>query len=136
MAFRSSVAAAEARPLTVWYDGDCPICTAEIGLMRRLDRVSAIEFVDLSLPGACPTDHNLRFARLHAQVRGGPMVAGAAAFVAMWRVLPALRPLAALASPPPVLWLLELAYQLFLRLRPGLQAMVRWCLAARLRGGR
>ena len=64
------------------------------------------------------------------------MVEGAAAFVAMWRVLPALRPLAALASPPPVLWLLERAYQLFLRLRPGLQAMVRRCLAVRLRKGR
>ena len=136
MAVRSSVVAAEARPLTVWYDGDCPICTAEIGLMRQLDQVSAIEFVDLSLPGACPTDHDPRLARLHAQVRGGPMVAGAAAFVAMWRVLPALRPLAALASPPPVLWLLERAYQLFLRLRPGLQAMVRRCLAVRLRKGR
>ena len=136
MAVRSSVAVAEARPLTVWYDGDCPICTAEVGLMRRLDRASAIEFVDLSLPGSCLTDHNARLARLHAQVRGGPMVAGAAAFVAMWRVLPALRPLAALASLPPVLWLLERAYQLFLRLRPGLQAIVRWGLAGRLRGRR
>ncbi len=132
MAVRSSVAAADARPLTVWYDGDCPICTAEIGLMRRLDRASAIEFVDLSLPGACPTDRNARLARLHAQVRGGPMVAGAAAFVAMWRVVPALRPLAVLASPPPVLWFLERAYGLFLKVRPALQAMVRWGLARRV----
>lgn len=136
MAVRSSVAEAEARPLTVWYDGDCPICTAEIGLMRRLDRASAIEFVDLSRPGACPTDHNTPLARLHAQVRVGPMLAGAAAFVAIWRVLPALRPLAALASPPPVLWFLERAYRIFLRLRPGLQAMALWGLAGRVRGDR
>ena len=129
MAIRAPVAAADARTLTVWYDGDCPICTAEIGLMRRLDRASAIEFVDLSLPSTCPTDRNAHLARLHARVRGGPMVDGAAAFVAMWRVLPALQPLAALASPPPVLWLLERAYRLFLRVRPGLQAMVRWGLA-------
>ena len=136
MAVRASVASADAPPLTVWYDGDCPICTAEIGLMRRLDRASAIEFADLSLPGACPTDRNARLARLHAQVRGGPMVSGAAAFVAMWRVLPNLRPLAAVASPPPVLWLLERVYRLFLRLRPGLQAMVRWSLARRASGDR
>ncbi len=136
MAVGAPVTVADSRPLTVWFDGDCPICTAEIGLMRRLDRASAIEFVDLSLPGGCPTDRNARLARLHAQVRGGPMVAGAAAFVAMWRVLPALRPLAALASPPPVLWLLERAYGLFLRLRPALQAMVRWGLARRARGHR
>ena len=133
MAVRSSVAEAPGRPLTVWFDGDCPICTAEIGLMRRLDRASAIEFVDLSLPGACPTDRNARLARLHAQTRGGPMVAGAAAFVAMWRVLPGLRALAVLASLPPILWLLERAYGLFLRLRPALQAFVRWGLARRVR---
>ena len=136
MAVGPTVAAADARPLTVWYDGDCPICTVEIGLMRRLDRASAIEFVDLCLPGACPNDREARLARLHAQPRGGPTVAGAAAFVAMWRVLPDLRPLAALASPPPVLWLLERAYRLFLRLRPGLQAMVRGGLARRARVGR
>ena len=129
MAVGPAVAAAVARSLTVWYDGDCPICTAEIGLMRRLDRASAIAFVDLSLPGACPSDRQARLARLHAQPRGGPMVAGAAAFVAMWRVLPGLRPLAVLASLPPVLWLLERAYGLFLRVRPVLQAIVRWGLA-------
>ena len=136
MAVGPAVAAADARALTVWYDGDCPICTVEIGLMRRLDRASAIEFVDLSLPSACPNDREGRLARLHAQPRGGRMVAGAEAFVAMWRVLPGLRPLASLASAPPVLWLLECAYRLFLRLRPGLQAMVRWGLARRARGDR
>jgi predicted DCC family thiol-disulfide oxidoreductase YuxK len=129
MAVGPAVAATDARALTVWYDGDCPICMAEIGLMRRLDRDSAIEFVDLSLPGACPTDRQARLARMHAQPRGAPVVAGAAAFVAMWRVLPGLRPLAALASRPPILWLLERAYRLFLKLRPGLQAIVRWGLA-------
>ena len=76
MAVRPAVAAADAGQLTVWYDGDCPICTAEIGLMRRLDRASAIEFVDLSLPDACPSDRNARLARLHAQPRGGPMITG------------------------------------------------------------
>lgn len=124
-------AAACQRSLTVWYDGNCPICTAEIGLGRRLDRASAIEFVDLNLPGGCPTDHAARLARLHAQPRDGRMVSGAEAFVAMWRVLPRLRPLATLASPPLVLWLLERAYLGFLRLRPALQAIVRWVLAPR-----
>ncbi len=131
MAVRSAIAAAGAPALTVWYDGDCPICTAEIGLMRRLDRDCTIAFVDLSLPGVCPTDREARLARLHAQPRGGPMVAGAAAFVAMWRVLPGLRLLAGLASFPPVLWLLERAYLLFLTLRPALQAIARWIVARR-----
>ena len=126
--------AADPRLLTVWYDGDCPICTAEIGLMRRLDSNSVIEFVDLSLPGGCPTDRAARLARLHAQPRGGALVSGAAAFVAMWRVLPGLRLLAALASPPPVQWLLERAYLAFLKVRPSLQAITRWLIARQRTG--
>ena len=126
-------AAVDRHSLTVWYDGDCPICSAEIGLMRRLDRGSVIDFVDLSLPGGCPTDRAARLARLHAQPRGGRMVSGAAAFVAMWRVLPRLRPLATLASPPPILWLLERAYLVFLKLRPALQSIVQWGLSRRAR---
>ena len=132
----TAATATDPRLLTVWYDGDCPICTAEIWLMRRLDRTLAIEFVDLSLPGGCPTDRAARLARLHAQPRGGPLVSGAAAFVAMWRVLPGLQPLAVLASPPPAQWLLERAYLIFLKVRPVLQLIVRWGPARRAGGNR
>lgn len=131
MALRTPVADAPVRRLTVWFDGECPICTAEIQLIRHLDRAAAIEFVDLTIPGACPSDKAARLSRLHAQPSGGPMVSGAAAFVAMWRVLPNTRLLAAAASNPPALWLLERAYRLFLRMRPGLQAIVRRRLTAR-----
>ena len=116
--------------MTVWYDGDCPVCSTEIALMRRIDRNRALEFVDLSLPGACPTDRAVRLARLHAQARGGPLVSGAAAFVAMWRVLPGLRLLALFASLPPCLWVLERGYLLFLRVRPLLQRMALRLLSA------
>jgi len=119
--------------LMVWYDGGCPICLAEIGMMRRLDRDCAIAFVDVDASDACPIDRQARLERLHAQRRGGEILTGAPAFVAMWRVLPALRPLAVLASPPPVLWLLEHAYRVFLKVRPRLQVVVRWGLARQAR---
>ena len=130
MALRPSVAAAEPWRVTVWYDGDCPICSAEMALMRRIDRSNALEFVDLSLPGGCPTGWAERLARLHAQSRGGPLVSGAAAFVAMWRVLPGLRFLAFVASFPPCLWALERGYLLFLRVRPSLQRIARRLIGA------
>jgi hypothetical protein len=98
--------------------------------MRRIDRSKALEFVDLSLPGACPIDRSARLARLHAQSRGGPLESGAAAFVAMWRVLPGLRFLALVASFPPCLWTLERGYLLFLRVRPSLQRIARRLLGA------
>ncbi len=95
--------------------------------MRRIDRRDAIDFIDLSLGQPCPIDRGQMLARFHAQERGGPLLSGAAAFAAMWRRIPALRPLGLLGLWRPSLWLLERSYRLFLIVRPTLQ---------RLAGGR
>ncbi|MFN7323540.1 MAG: DCC1-like thiol-disulfide oxidoreductase family protein, partial [Sphingomonadales bacterium] len=34
--------------MTVWVDGGCPLCRREIALMRRLDRLGRIDFVDVA----------------------------------------------------------------------------------------
>lgn len=64
-------------------------------------------------------------ARFHAQERGQAPVSGAAAFAAMWRAIPMLRPLGLLARLPGMLWLLEKAYLRFLVIRPRIQAWLR-----------
>jgi len=38
-------------PLTVLFDGACPICDREIALMRRLDKRRLLIFFDFSLCG-------------------------------------------------------------------------------------
>ncbi len=114
-----------ATEVTVWYDSECPLCVREIALMRRLDRRRAIDFVNLQAAGDCPVDREQLLARFHAQERGEPVVSGAAAFAAMWRAIPVLKPLGLLARIKPVLWLLERAYIGFLRLRPWLQQRLR-----------
>ena len=53
------------------------------------------------------------------------MLSGAAAFAAMWRAVPLLRPLGLAARNRHVLALLEWGYLRFLRVRPSLQAMLR-----------
>ena len=112
-------------PLTVWYDGACPLCTREIALMRRLDRAGRIEFVDVAEPGAsCPIDPAVLLARFHAR-EDGMLLSGAAAFAAMWRAIPVLRPLGLLARNRRVLSVLEWAYVRFLRVRPALQRLAR-----------
>ncbi len=111
--------------VTVWFDGDCPLCLREIALMRRLDRRGAIAFVNVAGDGGCPIDRAELLARFHAQEAGGPMVSGAAAFAALWRAIPVLAPLGHLARAPALLWVLERAYRGFLRVRPRLQALVR-----------
>jgi predicted DCC family thiol-disulfide oxidoreductase YuxK len=114
--------------VTVFYDGQCPLCRREIALMRRLDRARKIDFLDVSAagPSSCPLDRETLLARFHA-LEDGRLYSGAAAFAAMWRAIPLLRPLGLLARAPLVLGLLESAYILFLRVRPRLQSAVgRW----------
>lgn len=111
--------------LEVWFDGGCPLCRREIALMRRLDRRGAITFTDVSDgQGACPIDRAALLARFHVR-EAGVMLSGAAAFAAMWRAIPLLRPLGLMARNKTVLTLLERLYVAFLRIRPGLVRRLR-----------
>ena len=109
---------------TVWYDSQCPLCVREIALMRRLDRDGAIDFVDV-YTGDCPLDSETLLKRFHAREGDGPIVSGAAAFAAMWRAIPRLRPLGLAARNPVVLWVLERLYRGFLVVRPLMQRFAR-----------
>lgn len=107
--------------LEVWFDGGCPLCRREIALMQRLDRRGAITFTDVAdEAGACPIDRAELLARFHAR-EDGVMLSGAAAFAAMWRAIPVLRPLGLVARNRAVLGGLERLYLAFLKVRPGLQ---------------
>ena len=92
--------------------------------MRRLDRRGAIRFIDASASEAadCPIDRAALLARFHAK-EDGVMLSGAAAFAAMWRAIPLLRPVGIAARVPVVLTALEAVYRAFLRLRPSLQRL-------------
>lgn len=108
----------------VWYDGACPLCLREIALMRRLDRRGNITFVDVAAgaEASCPVDRAALLARFHAE-EDGVIHSGAAAFAAMWRAIPLLRPLGLAARWSPVLAVLEAAYLRFLKIRPRLQRL-------------
>ena len=112
--------------LTIWYDGACPLCIREIAVMKRLDRAQRISFVDLTKGDTpCPLDRQLMLARFHATTAQGETLSGAAAFAAMWREIPLLKPLGLIARNKAVLRLLEWAYLRFLKIRPTLQRWAR-----------
>jgi predicted DCC family thiol-disulfide oxidoreductase YuxK len=128
----------EAPPLTVLYDGACPLCRREIGVYRGLQPLQAdmpVCFVDvsdasLSLPPG--TSRAQLLARFHVRGRDGELLSGAQAFLALWAALPGWRWLARAGRVPGAAWVMERSYRLFLRWRPSLQ---RW--AVRLdKGGR
>lgn len=129
MTHRPTAAAAPDRQigqgLTVYHDGGCPLCIREIALMRWLDRAHRIHFVDAADPaGSCPLDRRELLERLHA-VEDGVMLTGVAAFAAMWRAIPILRPFGMAARWPLVERVLEAVYRWFLQHRPLLQAWLR-----------
>ncbi len=42
----------QAGVVTVFYDGSCPLCTAEIGIYRQCAGAEAVAFVDVSMTEA------------------------------------------------------------------------------------
>ena len=93
--------------VTVWYDAGCPLCVREIALMRRMDKRGRLRFEDASSANSCPLESEVLLARLHARQADGSIVSGAAAFAAMWREIPLLRPLGIAAQQPLLLRCLE-----------------------------
>lgn len=93
--------------------------------MRRLDTRGRIRFVDATDGSSdCPIDRGELLARFHAR-EDGVLLSGAAAFAAMWRAVPLLRPFGLAARNRHVLALLERCYVRFLRVRPRLQRWMR-----------
>ena len=93
--------------------------------MRRLDKAAAIEFIDVVAEDVtCPINKAELLARFHAE-ENGVLLSGAAAFAAMWRAIPLLRPVGLLAKNATVLRGLEGLYLAFLRARPSLQKLAQ-----------
>jgi predicted DCC family thiol-disulfide oxidoreductase YuxK len=114
--------------LTVYYDGGCPLCAAEIGLYRRQDRSGSLNLVDVSDAGAVlPSglSRDAALARFHVLRPDGQLQSGAAAFAALWRSVPGWQVLGRVAQHPRILPLIEAAYRAFLPIRPRLSGLVR-----------
>lgn len=106
---------------TVFFDGSCPLCRAEIGYYRRKDQHRALCFVDISETGSVPPQGIARqraMERFHVRASDGRVLSGAAAFVEVWTRLPRWRWAARVAPLPGVLIALEWGYRAFLPVRP------------------
>jgi len=112
---------------TVYFDGSCRLCQAEIGYYRRQDQAGALCFVDVSKTGAATPEgmtQQRAMARFHVRASDGRVLSGAAAFVEVWTRLPKWRWAARAASLPGALAVLELGYRLFLPVRPFISRLV------------
>jgi predicted DCC family thiol-disulfide oxidoreductase YuxK len=116
----------EPPPLTVLYDGACPLCRREIDVYRSLRPNTPVCFADVSDPASqLPSDTTREqlLARFHVRGSDGQLLSGAQAFLALCAALPGWRWLARFGRVPGATWTMERAYRYFLRWRPVLQ---RW----------
>lgn len=106
---------------TVFFDGGCPVCRREIEFYRRRRGAERLQWVDVSgcdrmALGDLEREEALR--QLHVRTADGSLLAGVAAFAALWQRLPGYAWLGRVAARQPARALLELAYRAFLRVRP------------------
>ncbi len=119
---------APAQSVTVFYDGACPLCVREIALLRRLDRRGRIRFENVADPGApvsCDIDREKLLARFHVRGADGNVVDGAAAFTEAYAQIPVFAWVRPLGRVEWTRRMLDVAYALFLKVRPRLQRMAR-----------
>ncbi|MFM9939738.1 MAG: thiol-disulfide oxidoreductase DCC family protein [Hyphomicrobiaceae bacterium] len=119
----------EAGIVNVFYDGSCPLCTAEIGLYRRCVGAEDIAFVDVSVNGTGAIvpglDKATAMKRFHVRDADGTLISGAEAFGHLWLSLPSWRWLGRIVLLPGILQASEVAYRAFLIVRPALQWIFR-----------
>lgn len=111
---------AAANPVTVYFDGDCPVCSREIRWYRRCRGAESISWVNIHGDSFAPTgdlDRDAALGELHVRRSDGTIATGVNAFVELWRQLPGWRWLARLAARRGVNRTLNRGYEIFLRRR-------------------
>ncbi len=108
-------------PITVYYDGLCPVCRREVALYQKLDRPRQIHWQNLATTPGDLLDLDSAYQLLHVRDPAGILHVGFAAHLLMWQRLPGFRLLAwTLRRCPPSAWVAEHLYLWLTARRPGL----------------
>jgi len=80
-------------PITVFYDGSCSVCAAEIEHYRRKDHAGRLVLIDISAPDFRPEQYGIDrqafMHELHVIDRKGEVYRGIDSFRAIWQAFPA-----------------------------------------------
>ncbi len=106
--------------LTIFFDGDCPLCAKEINALRARDSKQRLKFENIHA-----TDFVYRYPYidivkadrvLHGQLANGSMIYGLDVTAKAWSLVDAHRWIQMLRWPV-IRWFSDLSYCLFARLR-------------------
>ncbi|MDH2433809.1 DUF393 domain-containing protein [Pokkaliibacter sp. MBI-7] len=113
--------------LTIYYDGQCAICSREMRWLSGLNRHQLLQFVDIQQPGFDPAHLGVSFADLdreiHVSQSDGPLLRGVDAFIAIYRAVDK-KLLAGVLALPLIKPLWQWLYLRFARNRYGISRLL------------
>ena len=117
--------------LEVFFDGACPLCRREIGLLRRVDRKHRIRFTNIAAEDFKPGDYGLTMetfmSEMHGRLPDGTWLRGIEVFRVLYSAI-GLNLIVRVTRLPVISGFLEWGYRIFARNR------LRWtgrCSSAR-----
>ena len=113
------------KAVTIFFDGQCPLCSREIGFYQRQKGAEAINWVDVTRASLDDLPSNLTrenaLARFHVLTARGKLISGGEAFSSLWLSLPTFNWIGRLFRLSFLSPILEVGYRIFLPCRPLLQ---------------
>ena len=104
-------------PITVYYDGSCPICQKEICHYKKISTTQNIIWHDISKDTDCLKNIGISQVEalkwLYSKDQNGAVLRGLDSFILIWRQLERWRILSYLVSCPGIKQVLQAAYYLF-----------------------
>ena len=87
--------------LTLYYDGQCPLCVAEVAFLQSRNATGKLAFVDITQPDFAQAGHHISceaaMAQIHGRTADGQVLVGVTVFAAAYK----------LAKLPVIAWLLS-----------------------------
>jgi uncharacterized protein YbjT (DUF2867 family) len=121
-------------PLTLLYDGNCPICVFEMRRLEGLDRAKRLAYCDIATPGFDAARYGTTFeammGRMHAVAADGRVLVGMDAIRAAYTAVG----LGWVLAPTRLPWLRALADHAYVWFAENRYAISRW-LGMRCEGG-
>ncbi len=118
---RCGGACVERRPaIEVFFDGECRLCRASRDWAERRDPDGRLAFRDLNDPVAAaslPVPHENLREEMWVRLPGGTLASGFSGWLAVLRVLPRWRLVAAIIALPPLRWVGPIIYRIVARHR-------------------
>jgi predicted DCC family thiol-disulfide oxidoreductase YuxK len=113
--------------LTIYYDGGCPLCLAEIHFLKSRNKLGLLEFVDVAAPQYDEATHQLScklaLATMQGRLADGTQLEGIAVFAEAYKRAN-LPTLAWLFTRPWLAPILNASYYVFAKYRHGISKTI------------